>query len=367
MKDEYKEGLLIYRTMPDLRDPEFSLQNMKPSYALVELLVPQLFHPDYPAPEHPPFKVTIMQIEGNISLEMLEEALTSRLIKFLDQALGKIIMVNAVFREPMSLKLYTINTPLQPGLCDLVHDIRQWLLFYLHDENFLTYKIYSCLGCSVRQTPSHKCFIPECKLEFCNQCNCPSDVRKRLRKRGERLAQELLVRRTETQDSDGHFLNPGKSTPEPEEIRLSVNISQNAWLHLIKNGHLRPNERILESGLLELDCEIASGPPGYWRQLTKESQADQDMPPPAQDGHSSELEKGDIVIRKGEAAVIMSIDRSCVPAFFVLRIFDSSTDTFKEVNCERHDFLAKGDPRLNEIISGQGNGDSLAPRETYDC
>ena len=58
----------------------------------------------------------------------------------------------------------------------------------------------------------------------------------------------------------------------------------------------------------------------------------------------------------------------CVAAVgFVLRIFDSSADTFKEVNCERHDFLAKGDPRLNEIISRQGNGDSHAPGEIYDC
>ena len=94
----------------------------------------------------------------------------------------------------------------------------------------------------------------------------------------------------------------------------------------------------------ELECEIASGPPGVWRDVGESLQAHRRDPALAQSRGESIPEVRSVVVRRGEAAVVAAIDRWSSPPSFIIRLIQSG----REINCERHDFLAKGDPRLTD-------------------
>ena len=111
VKDDYKEGIFIYRTLPNLHEPGVTLETMSQTRAMVDLLVPHLFQPNLPTYDQPAFKVTIMQIEGILSMELLEEALTSQLHKYLDRALGRLVIVDAHPKESLSLRIHPVNMP----------------------------------------------------------------------------------------------------------------------------------------------------------------------------------------------------------------------------------------------------------------
>ena len=74
-------------------------------------------------------------------------------------------------------------------------------------------------------------------------------------------------------------------------------------------------------------------------------------------------EMGDIVLRRGEAAIVAAIDRGSHPPSFVIRILQSG----REINCERHDFLAKGDPRLIAHELNSGAGELSQPQDMNSC
>ena len=96
--------------------------------------------------------------------------------------------------------------------------------------------------------------------------------------------------------------------------------------------------------MVELECEIASGPPGLWKNVGENLQARRRDPALTQPHGESIPEVGSIVVRRGEAAVVTAIDGWSSPPSFVIRLIQSG----REINCERHDFLAKGDPRLTD-------------------
>ena len=115
--------------------------------------------------------------------------------------------------------------------------------------------------------------------------------------------------------------------------------------------------------MLELECEITSGPPGTWKEIGEGIQGRRHDLAPTQSHDTSMPDMGDIVARRGEAAIVAAIDRGSHPPSFVIRILQSG----REINCERHDFLAKGDPRL---IAHEMNswGDELSqPRDMGSC
>mgnify|MGYP001209020419 CR=1 FL=1 len=322
VKDEYKEGLLVYRTLPNLREPGSTLETMRPTLAVVDLLVPQLFQPFHPVPRHPAFKVTIMQIEGHLSLEMLNEAVTSQMHKYLDRALGRLVMLDAHSEGSTALRAHPVITPCQIGLCELVHTLRQWILFYLHDVESLDYKLHDCFNSIIRQTSTHKCFIHECNSEFCDRCSGPEEVCKRMKDRSQRLAHDLLLRQRRSLD-----LNVSIPAPDAADIRLSVDVTPNAWQYLMKNGFLLPREQLLRSGMVELECEIASGPPGLWRNVGEDLQAQRRDPALARSHGESIPEVGSIVVRRGEAAVVAAIDRWSSPPSFIIRLMTSLTSS----------------------------------------
>ena len=188
------------------------------------------------------------------------------------------------------------------------------------------------------------------------------------------MAHELRLRQTRA-------MNTGLSAsgPDAADIKLNVYVSPSAWQYLIRNGFLMPREGILTSGLIEMECEIASGPPGHWKEIGEDIQSQRNTSQPSQfqanvdphpvqgprrpAGHSTPmLETGEIVIRRGAAAVIVAIDTSTHPPHYVVKVLE----TGQEVNCERHDFLAKGDPRLIDLIAGEprhGADESTLPGE----
>ena len=69
------------------------------------------------------------------------------------------------------------------------------------------------------------------------------------------------------------------------------------------------------------------------------------------------------MVRRGEAAIITAIDRSSHPPYYVIKILENG----HEVNCERHDFLAKGDPRLIANEPRHGADESTLPGEVNSC
>ena len=251
-------------------------------------------------------------------------------------------MVDACPKESLTLKLHPVNSPLQVGLLEIVHHIRQWCLFYLHDEDYLDYKVYNCAHSMIRRTHSHKCYIEECKLEFWTHCYGSSDLRRRMKERDQRMAHELLLMRGDAVDP-----NHPSSSSNAENTKIVVDLPQDAWQYLIKNDLLAPRQGLLQVGFIELQCEFASGPPGRWQEDKKKE--------------ASEPELGDIVIRRGDPAVITAIDSSMNPPCYILRVIETNL----EINCERHDFLAKGDPRLGEIMRRHERKESSAPEGVH--
>jgi hypothetical protein len=320
----------------------------------VQLILPQLHKFNQPATKHVLLKSQIAYFEGLMMPGMIQDSLSYRLDDYLNQVPEEVIMMDLVKSSSNCLRVRPVSR--KAGLHELLHHLRQYLLYYLKDKQYLQYKTWKMDDFMTINTANYRICMPELTLTHGGRGRSDPEIEKMINKRIRNMTWELLH----------PSLSPRMPIPNPVAFKVEVNRAH--WPYLVHNGFLLPKEQCLCIGGIDLPCELlpeepqdAQGnlPGAHRGQLPSSSSfsdfTDSETTDFTQMAHALAKDKNafkedDLVLRHDKPAVVIAVDRSLMPVSYIIRMYDGS-----EVGCEETHIKAVQNKKWLEKLRALSN------------
>ena len=207
---------------------------------------------------------------------------------------------------PLDLLLSTANRLIvhpvvrRTGLHELIHPLRQYALSYLRHSRYLDYKSWDMEQSMVFTTPHYKCYLPVAELTHGGRGDDDPEIDNMNHRRSCTMAWDLLYpERVQGLRMQGDPPNP--------PISLRVEVFRKDWPYLVQNGFIEPIAQCICLGNAELPCELLLGVDASQPETLGFTDVATML---SSDPH--ELREDDLVLARGEPAVILAVDRTMV-------------------------------------------------------
>ena len=298
----------------------------------VQLILPQLHKYNQPATKHVLLKSQIAYFEGLMTPGMIQDSLHYRLDDYLSQIPEEVVMMDLVKSSSNCLRVQPVSR--KAGLHELLHNLRQYLLYYLKDKQYLQYKPWKMNDFVTINTANYRICMPELTLTHGGRGRSDPAIEKIIGSRIRNMAWELLH----------PSLIPRMPIPNPVAFKVEVNRAH--WPYLVHNGFLLPKEQCLCVGGIDLPCELLPEasrdaqehfpgahrgqlPSSSFSDLTDGATSDFTQIAHALAEDKNAFKENDLVLRHDKPGVVIEVDRTLMPASYIIRMYNGS-----EVGCE---------------------------------
>jgi hypothetical protein len=310
-KDYYKEAVIAFHD-------KILIGGMNVECTFVQLVVPQLHKHNEAATSHALLKAQVAHFEGLMSTGLIRDALNYQIQDYIDRFHGGVIMLDLTSTLHNRLRVRSVTG--KPGLFELLHHLRQYLLYYLKDKHYMNYKTWNMDSSRTFNTANYRIYMPEVSLSHGGRGETDHETDLMIQRRSKLMARELL--------QPSLWCPPSTSAA----IGLRVDINSSDWPYLVQNGFILPREQCMCVGNAEMPCELLP-------ETLVSVHCDRDFTAAALalSAAKSPFAQDELVLRRGEPAVVVSVDTTLLPHTYVIRTHDG-----KELGCEAEHLCAVG-------------------------